>query len=747
MDNKEFGLTRFLLLLLIGTILLQSCYAQDTDRLQTIDERVDSLISVMTLDEKVGQTVLNGYGWDVSGPVMRETNMKDILDGKIGNLFNAYTAKFNRMLQKEVMEKSRLKIPLLFGYDVIHGHKTIFPIPLGEASSWDIPAIEKASRIAATEAAANGLHWVLAPMVDICRDPRWGRITEGAGEDTYLASEIAKARVRGFQGDDLSKRNTVLACVKHFAAYGAAQAGRDYHTVDMSERVLREVYLPPYKAAIDAGALSVMASFNEYDGVPVHGSSFLLKDILRDEWGFDGFVVSDYTGTNEMVNHGVVEDTKGAAELAFNSGVEMEIQGNTYFDYLKDLVLEGKVKEEQLDYAVKNILKLKFQLGLFDDPFQYCDTIYEKETLYAPKHLEAAYDMACKSMVLLKNDNNTLPLSTNKKVAVIGPLADSQDDLLGSWSAAGEAQIITSVKDAMSGVIGDKIYFAKGCNVNDEDKSGFHDALTIAKKSDVIVMVLGESRFMSGEAASRTSLDLPGVQTELLEEMSKLGKPIILVLLNGRPLTIEKEINLSDAVLEAWFPGTKGGEAVADILFGKQIPSGKLTVTFPRNVGQIPIHYNMKNTGRPIEAQPTGFKYTSRYIDSSNDPLFPFGFGLSYTKFEYSDLQLSNSVIGSSDTLKVSVQIKNTGNYDGDEVVQLYIRDLVGSVTRPVKELKGFKKVFIKEGESKTVNFYLSANDLSFYRRDMSWGYEKGDFDVFVGTNSNDCKSARFKLN
>ncbi|TLX72340.1 glycosyl hydrolase [Labilibacter sediminis] len=738
---------RFLYLLLIVTILLQSCRTQDNGRVKTIDERVDSLVSVMTLDEKVGQTVLNGYGWDVSGPVMRETNMKDILDGKIGNLFNAYTAEFNLKLQKEVMEKSRLKIPLLFGYDVIHGHKTIFPIPLGEASSWDIPAIEKASRIAAKEAAANGLHWVLAPMVDICRDPRWGRVTEGAGEDTYLACEIAKARVKGFQGDDLSKRNTVLACVKHFAAYGASQAGRDYHTVDMSERVLREVYLPPYKAAIDAGALSVMASFNEYDGVPAHGSSFLLKDILRNEWGFKGFVVSDYTGTNEMVNHGVVEDTKGAAELAFNSGVEMEIQGNTYFDYLKDLVLEGKVKEEQLDYAVKNILKMKFKLGLFDDPFQYCDTIYEKETLYAPEHLETAHDMACKSMVLLKNESNVLPLSKDKKIALIGPLADSQDDMLGSWSAAGEAHIIPSIKSAVSTFTGRDVLYAKGCNVDDADQSGFDAAMKVAKKSDVVVMVLGESRFMSGEAASRTSLDLPGVQTELLEEVSKLGKPIVLVLLNGRPLTIGKEVELSDAVLEAWYPGTAGGKSVVDILYGERIPSGKLTITFPQNVGQIPIHYNMKNTGRPLYSQPPGFKYTSRYIDCSNDPLFPFGYGLSYTKFEYSDLQLSHSVIGSRDTLKVSVQIKNIGDYDGDEIVQLYIRDLVGSVTRPVKELKGFKKVFLKTGESKIVNFYLSANDLSFYRKDMSWGFEKGDFDVFVGTNSNDCKSAKFKLN
>ena len=607
-------------------------------------------------------------------------------------------------------------------------------------------AIEKSARISAAEAAASGLHWVFAPMVDIARDPRWGRISEGAGEDPYLGCRIAEARVHGFQGDDLSNPSTVLACVKHFAAYGAPQAGRDYSTVDMSERMLREVYLPPYKAAVDAGAMSIMTSFNELDGIPSSGNTFLLKDILRKEWGFKGFVVTDYTAINEMVPHGIVVNDKQAAELAVNAGVEMDMQGSVYLKYLKQLISEGKVPETTINRAVRNILKLKFMLGLFDDPYRYCDEEREKQVVYSEENLKAACDMACKSMVLLKNDGHILPLDPEKSLAVIGPLADSKEDLLGSWHAAGTIEHISSVLDNLKKSSGGKVLYAKGCGFSGDDESGFSEALTIAQEADVVVMVLGEPFGWTGEAASRTSINLPEIQTKLLQEIRKTNKPVVTVLMNGRPLVLEKETPLTDAILETWYAGTSGGQAITDVLTGKYNPSGKLPVTFPRNLGQVPIFYSMKNTGRPYEKEGVEQKYRSRYIDSPNEPLFPFGFGLSYTRFDYKNLKLSSETLTKKGKLTVSVELTNSGNYDGAEVVQLYVQDLVGSVTRPLKELKGFQKVFLKKGETRTVEFTLEEKDLRFYRRDMSFGSEPGDFKVYVGGDSNAANTKGFTL-
>lgn len=712
-----------------------------------LDQKIDSVLQLMTLNEKIGQLVLYTSNWDVTGPVMPTNTLEEIRSGKCGNIFNAYSAKYTRELQEIAVKESRLGIPLLFGYDVIHGHKTIFPISLGEAASWDLNAIEQSARVSAREAAAMGLHWTYAPMVDIARDPRWGRISEGAGEDTYLGCGVAKARVKGFQGSDLADPTTVLACVKHFAAYGAAQAGRDYHTVDMSERMLREVYLPPYKAAIDAGALSVMTSFNELDGVPATASHWLMTDILRKEWGFDGFVVTDYTAISELIPHGVAANLKDAARLALDAGVDMDMQGGAYAGHLKELVEEGSISATQVDTAVRRVLKLKFMLGLFDDPFRYCNEEREKETIYARENLDAAYDVACKSMVLLKNDRQALPLKRGQSIALIGPLADSKRDLLGSWKAAGDWDQISSVYSALKKANqGGQVVYQKGCELTGTDSAGFEGALQAVRKADVAVLVLGESCEWTGEAASRTSISIPGIQKDLLREVRKLGKPVVLILMNGRPLELMEEYDLSDAMLEAWYPGTMGGEAVADVLLGKYNPSGKLPVTFPRNLGQVPIFYNEKNTGRPYEPNGPEQKYRSRYIDSSNESLFPFGYGLSYTTFEYRNLALSRATLAPGETMEVSVEVANTGSRDGEEVVQLYVRDLVGSVTRPLKELKGFRKVMVPKGQSRKVSFSLSDKDLAFYRKDMTFGAEPGDFIVFVGGDSNTTNSKEFSL-
>lgn len=737
---------RNILLALFTVYILSSCVTTDKSTTEKkLDHKVDSVLKLMTLDEKIGQMVLYTSDWDVTGPTLKSGYMDDIRKGNCGNIFNAHTAAYTRKLQKIAVEESRLGIPLLFGYDVIHGHKTIFPISLGESASWDLEAIEKSARISAIEAAASGINWTFAPMCDISVEPRWGRVSEGAGEDPYLGSLIAAARVHGFQGNDLSDSLTILACVKHFAAYGAPLAGRDYNTVDMSQRVFLDTYLPPYKAAIAAGAMSVMTSFNELDGVPATGSKCLLTDLLRNELGFKGFVVTDYTSINEMVNHGVVANEADAGLMAIKAGVDMDMQGEVYFKYLKKQVEDNTVSEKVINEAVKRVLRVKFLLGLFDDPYKYCNEEREKRLVYAPEHLDAALDVAKKSMVLLKNDSNVLPLKKGEKIAVIGELATSTRDLLGSWKAAGDWDFMKSTLDELKAYNGDaNVIFAEGCKKFDENRSGFATAIAAARGADKIVMVIGEDWEWSGEAASRTSINIPGVQTELLEKLKALNKPIIVVLMNGRPLDLSKESELADAMLETWYAGTMGGKAITQVLFGEYNPSGKLTMTFPRNLGQVPIFYYEKNTGRPLYlANP---KYKSRYIDSPNDPLFPFGFGLSYTTFAYSDIKLSTNELTQNGEIKASVNVTNTGGVAGEEVVQCYVRDLVGSVTRPVKQLKGFEKIALKAGESKVITFTIKPEMLAFHRLDMTYGTEPGDFKLFIGGNSRDVKEVGFKL-
>ena len=701
---------------------------------------VDSLLKVMTLEEKVGQTVLFTSDWSVTGPSMREGYVEDIRAGRCGNIFNAYTAEYTRKLQEIAVNETRLGIPLLFGYDVIHGFRTIFPINLGMSCSWDEAAIEQSARIAAQEASAAGLHWTYSPMCDICVEPRWGRISEGAGEDAYLGSLVAAAMTRGYQGKDLGDPATVLACVKHYAAYGAPQAGRDYNTVDMSERWFREFYLPPYKAAIDAGALSVMASFNELDGVPATANEHLLGDILRGEWGFNGFVVTDYTGINEMVMHGYAKDDEDAGRLAMNAGVDMDMQGASYMNYMVGLVRSGAVKESTLDEAVRRILTVKAKLGLFEDPFRYCSPEREASETLTDANKAAARKIAAESMVLLKNDG-VLPLKKGRRTAVIGALAASKDDLLGSWRGAGEVEAVpASIVDAIREVA--PVTYAEGCKEMGEDRSGFNAALAAARGAEQVVLVIGEDCMWTGEAASRSDIRIPGVQSELLEKLAAAGKKVAVVLLNGRPLDLSAESEKASAILEAWYPGTMGGYAVADVLFGDVNPSGKLSVTFPRNLGQVPIYHYAKNTGRPY-IHPEA-KYESRYLDVPNEPLYAFGHGLSYTTFDYSDITLSSGEFSGNGSLTASVTVSNTGSLEGTETVQMYIRDLVGSVTRPVRQLKGFERVTLAPGESKTVSFTIDASTLSFYRQDMTWGPEDGDFKVFIGGASDDTREASF---
>ena len=725
-------------------LLFAACSQNPADKKEAIlNQKADSVLKLMTLQEKIGQMVLYTSDWDVTGPTIRSTYLEDIRKGNCGNIFNAHTVSYVRSLQKAAVEESRLGIPLLFGYDVIHGYKTIFPISLGESCSWDLSAIEKSARVSASEAAASGLNWTFAPMVDISVEPRWGRVSEGAGEDPFLGSAIARARVHGFQGTDLADTSTILACVKHFAAYGAPQAGRDYNTVDMSKRVFLDTYFPPYKAAIEAGAGSVMTSFNELDGVPSSGNKYLLTDLLRNELGFKGFVVTDYTSINEMVNHGIVANEEEAGALALNAGVDMDMQGEVYFKYLEKQVKAGTVKEKQIDDAVRRILRVKFELGLFDDPYKYCSEAREKAVVYSKENLDAALDVAKRSLVLLKNDNAVLPLHQGEKIAVIGELAASKRDLLGSWIAAGKWETIPSLLESMKARQGDILY-AEGCKKMGDDKSGFAEALRTASRADKIVLVIGESCDWCGEASSRSNILVPGVQTDLLAELHKLGKPVVVVLMNGRPLDLSREEGLADAMLETWFAGSMGGEAITQVLFGDYNPSGKLTMTFPRNLGQVPLYYYAKNTGRPIYLP--NDKYKSKYIDVPNDPLFPFGFGLSYTSFEYSNLQLSDSVLQAKGSIQATVQVKNTGKVKGEEVVQLYVRDLVGSVTRPVKELKGFQKLELNPDETKTVTFTISPDMLAFHRLDMSYGTEPGEFLVFAGGNSRDVIQKSFQL-
>lgn len=704
-----------------------------------MDAFVSDLMAKMTLQEKIGQLTLLTSNWESTGPTMRDSYKEDIRSGRVGGIFNAYTAAYTTELQRLAVDETRLKIPLLFGYDVIHGHRTIFPISLGEAASWDLAAIERAARLSAVEASAEGIHWTFSPMVDIARDSRWGRISEGAGEDVYLGSKIAAARIRGYQGDDLAAIDTVIATAKHFAAYGAAQAGRDYHTVDISERTLRDVYLPPFKAAVDAGVGSFMTSFNEVDGIPASGSKYLLTDILRDKWGFDGFVVTDYTSINEMVPHGFSKDLKQAGEQALNAGVDMDMQGVVFMDHLAQSISEGKIEAAALDRAVQRILEMKYRLGLFEDPYRYANVAREKATIYRPDILDAARDVARRSMVLLKNMDNALPLgAAAQSIAVIGPLADSKEDMIGSWAAAGDRRtrpvsILQGIRErAEKGVT---VGYAKGASYafGDGGKSdGFAEALALARKSDVIIAAMGEKWDMTGEASSRTSLDLPGNQQALLEHLVATGKPVVLVVLSGRPNSIGwAEENVS-AILHAWYPGTMGGHAVADVLFGDYNPSGKLPVTFPRNVGQVPIHYDMKNTGRPIELGADNAKYVSRYLNTPNSPLYRFGHGLSYTSFSYSPVTLDAATIAADGSITASATITNTGERAGEEIVQLYVRDLVGSVTRPVQELKGFERIALNPGESRLASFTLRPEDLAFTRADMSHGWEPGEFQLWI---------------
>ena len=735
----------FLILIVILSIL--SCQRERTSSTNhPYKEKIDSLISIMTINEKAGQLTLYSGGYAMTGSEFREDFMEELRDGRAGNMFNAFTVEYASKIQEVAISETRLGIPMLFGLDVIHGYRTTYPTPLAESCTWDLSIIEKTARFSAKEATAGGVNWTFNPMVDIARDPRWGRIAEGSGEDPYLGSLIAAAKVKGYQGEDLSNRETLLACVKHFAGYGASKAGRDYHTVDMSDRELRQTHLPPFKAAIDAGAASVMTAFNELDGIPATGSRYLLTEILRDEWGFEGFVVTDYTSMNEMIPHGIVANEKEAAELAFKAGVEMDMQGGLYSKYLPEMVREGKISEEELDAKVRKVLRMKYRLGLFEDPFRYLDSIRENEITYSQEFFDHARVSARESIVLLKNERNLLPLSKNiKSVALVGPLADDPKAMLGAWYVAGNAEKVITLKDALSEMLPDlKINHARGTGYFDaEDHSGFNEAIEAAKRSEIVLMALGETHSQSGESTSRTDIGFPANQQELLKEIHKLGKPIVLLAMAGRPLTLTWSKKNIPAILNTWHLGSRAGTAIVETLFGDNNPSGKLTATFPRNVGQIPIHYNMKNTGRPYD--PDNF-FTTKYLDSSNEPLYPFGFGLSYTTFAYGDIRLSSRSMTSQEQIKVAVSVSNTGDYEGEEVVQLYIRDLVGSVTRPVKELKGFKKINLKPGETRKVEFEITNDLLKFYTREKKWESEPGKFKVFVGTNSVETKESEFEL-
>ncbi len=736
---------------------------QTTRHMNTeIDKKVDSLLKLMTIEEKVGQmNQYNGF-WDVTGPAPEggsaEKKYEHLRNGWVGSMLTVRGAKEVRAVQKIAVEETRLGIPLIIGFDVIHGYKTLSPIPLAEAASWDLKAIEKSASVAAAEASASGINWTFGPMVDIGRDARWGRVMEGAGEDPFLGSLIAQARVKGFQGDDLSAVNTIAACAKHFAAYGFAEAGKEYNTVDIGTSTLHNIVLPPFKAAAEAGVRTFMNSFNELNGVPVTGSSYLQRDILKGEWGFNGFVVSDWASINEMISWGHAKDKREAAKIAAIAGSDMDMEGNVYVEELAQLVKDGVVEEAILDDAVSRILKVKFELGLFDDPYKYCDETREKEVIGSKKHREAVLDMAKKSIVLLKNKNNLLPLKKEgQKIALIGALASDKSSPLGSWRIASDDETAVSVLEGMQKYTGNSLNYVKGPDValetttflhevklNTTDTSGLEEAINAAKSSDVVVMVLGEYGFQTGEGRSRTNLQLPGVQQELLEAVYKVNPNIVLVLNNGRPLAISWADEHIPAIVEAWQLGTETGNAVAEVLYGDYNPSGKLPMTFPRNVGQVPIYYNYKNTGRPVDKDDNVF--WSHYVDVDKTPLYPFGHGLSYTSFEYSDLKLNASTFSVNDDVQVSVTVTNTGKVEGKEVVQLYIRDLVGSITRPVKELKAFEMVTLQPGVSKTVNFVLNKEALGFYNNDGKYVIEPGDFKVFLGGSSDTVLEADFTL-
>ena len=720
---------------------------------KTIDQKVNALLKQMTLEEKIGQ--LNQYTGDnaATGPITINPNKQaEIKQGLIGSMLNILGTQYTRQYQELAMQ-SRLKIPLLFGQDVIHGYKTTFPLPLAEAASWDLDAMELSARIAAVEASASGIHWTFAPMVDISRDPRWGRVMEGAGEDTYLGSKIAYARVKGFQGK-LGDVNSVMACVKHFAAYGAAVGGRDYNSVDMSERMLWETYLPPFKSALDAGAATFMNSFNDLNGIPATGNKYLQRDILKGKWNFQGFVVSDWGSIGEMVSHGYSKDNKEAALQAITAGSDMDMESNAYRYHLAELVKEKKVSITLIDDAVKRILRKKFELGLFDDPFKYCNPEREQAALNNPEHRKAARDIAAKSIVLLKNENRILPLSKETKtIAFIGPLVKERKQNMGFWSVelpeVDYDKHVISQWEGLQNRVGNsaKLLYAKGCEIEGDNKDGFAEAVAVANQADVVILSIGERRDMSGEAKSRSNLRLPGVQEELIKAIQATGKPIVVLINAGRPLIFNYTADTVPAILYTWWLGTEAGNAIADVLFGDYNPSGKLPMSFPREEGQIPIYYNHFNTGRPA-ANETATNYVSAYTDLKNSPKFPFGFGLSYTTFDYSDLKLSKNKIKSTETIEVSMTITNSGKVAGEEVVQLYLRDKVGSVVRPIIELKDFQKIKLNAGETKTVKFTIDKQKLSFYNADLKWITEPGDFDLMIGSSSSDIRlKATFELN
>lgn len=714
---------------------------------KSIDQKVTELMAKMTLEEKIGQ--LNQYNDDITatGPVTKDADKAgQVRAGKLGSILNAVGAKNTKNWQDQAMQ-SRLKIPLLFGQDVIHGFRTTFPIPLGETATWDMNLIEKSARIAATEASAYGIHWTFAPMVDIGRDPRWGRVMEGAGEDTYLGTLVGKARVKGFQGNGLGNKDAVMACAKHFAAYGAAVGGRDYNSVDMSLRQLHETYLPPFKAVSDMGVATFMNSFNDINGIPATGNKYLQRDLLKGAWNFQGFVVSDWGSIGEMIPHGFAKDNKDAALKAIIAGSDMDMESRSYTNHLAELVKEGKVDIQLVDDAVRRILTKKYELGLFDDPYRFINEKREKEQANNPEHRKFAREIGAKSIVLLKNENQLLPLSpTTKKVAIIGPFAKATVENHGFWSIAfpDDSQRIVTQFDGIKAQLdkNSELLYAKGCNANDNDKSLFAEAVETAKKADVVIMTLGEGHAMSGEAKSRSNIHFSGVQEDLLKEIAKTGKPIILMINAGRPLVFDWASENIPTIVYTWWLGTEAGNSIADVLFGKINPGGKLPMTFPRTEGQIPIYYNHYNTGRPAKNN-TDRNYVSAYIDLDNDPAYPFGFGLSYTTFQYSDVNVSATQLKGNQTLTASVTLTNSGNYDGEEVVQLYIRDLVGKVVRPVKELKGFQKIFLKKGESKTVSFNITPEDLKFYDDELNFDWESGEFDIMIGTNSAQVQTKR----
>lgn len=729
-------------------VLLLVAIGVGTSAQKSIDQRVSEILSKMTLEEKVGQLVqYSGFEY-ATGP--QNSNSASVLDeikkGKVGSMLNVAGAEETRSFQKLALQ-SRLKIPLLFGQDVIHGYRTTFPINLGQAASWDLGLIEKSERIAAIEASAYGIHWTFAPMVDIARDPRWGRVMEGSGEDTYLGTQIGLARIKGFQGKGLGNLDAIMACAKHFAAYGAAVGGRDYNSVDMSLRQLHETYLPPFKAASEAGVATFMNSFNDINGIPATANKYILRDLLKGKWNYPGFVVSDWGSIGEMVPHGYAKDNKEAAEKAIIAGSDMDMESRAYMAELPKLVQEGKVDPKLIDDAARRILVKKFEMGLFDDPYRFSSEKRQKEQLNNQDNRKFGREFGSKSVVLLKNKTQLLPLSkSTKTVALIGPFGKETTANHGFWSVPfkDDSQRIISQFDGIKNQL-DKnstLLYAKGANADDQDRSMFAEAVETAKKADVVIMTLGEGHAMSGEAKSRSNLHFSGVQEDLLKEIAKTGKPIILMINAGRPLVFDWAADNIPTIVYTWWLGTEAGNSIADVLFGTVNPGGKLPMTFPRTEGQVPIYYNHYNTGRPAKNN-TDRNYVSAYIDLDNDPKFPFGYGLSYTQFKYADMNLSSTNLTGNQTLNISVNVSNTGNYDGEEVVQLYIRDLFGKVVRPVKELKSFQKVFIKKGESKTINFTLTPENLKFYDDELNYDWEAGEFDIMVGTNSKDVQTKR----